>query len=220
MSTLRRHWYNIGLVVALLTAIYIAMDWNQSDIVRNLLLLNFVALLLHQFEEYGWPGGEPAIMNMVLQRSSAPDRFPLNQNSAMVVKILAACGFCLLPAFFPSIVWLGIAPTLFGFGQFVVHGIVTYKKLRSFYNPGLAAVVFLHFPIGGYYIYYISSHDLATTWDWVLGVAYTVVFAYVALIKMTYSWLADPKSRFVFSPVEMKRFGVQSKIAWLDDRRS
>ena len=125
-----------------------------------------------------------------------------------------------MPAFFPSTVWLGIAPTLFGFRQFVIHGIVTNKKLRAFYNPGLAAVVFLHLPIGGYYFYYISSHHLATTLDWILGAAYTVVFAYIALVKMTYSWLADANSRFVFSPDEMKRFGVQSKIALLDMRRS
>ncbi len=220
MSVIRRHWYEAGLVIALLTVVYVALTWRQSDSVRNLLLLNFAALLIHQFEEYGWPGGEPAIMNMVLQKSSAPDRFPLNQNSAMVVNVLAAYGFYLLPAFFPSIIWLGIAPTMFGFGQFVIHGIVTNKKLHSFYNPGLAAVVFLHFPIGAYYIYYVSSHHLATRWDWILGVGYTVAFVYIALVKMTYSWLADPNSRFVFSPVEMKRVGVAPKINSMDARRT
>jgi hypothetical protein len=42
-----------------------------------LLLLNFVVLLVHQFEEYGWPGGFPAIMNMVLQPSPTPDHYKL-----------------------------------------------------------------------------------------------------------------------------------------------
>jgi hypothetical protein len=212
MHFIRRHWYNIGALVAIFTVAYLVADWHHGNMVRNLLLLNFVALLIHQFEEYGWPGGEPAIMNMVLRTSERPDRFPLNQNSAMVINVLGGYGFYLLPALFPTIVWLGIAPTFFGFGQFVVHGIVTNKKLRTFYNPGLGAVVFLHIPIGAYYLRYLSSHHLVTAFDWVAGIVYMAAFMYIAFVKMTYSWLADPNSRFTFDPVEMKRFGVQQKL--------
>src|SRR5207245_2575099 len=102
--------------------------------------------------EYGWPGGEPAIMNMVLQPSDAPDRYPLNQNSAMLVNVLITYGFYLVPVFFPKVIWLGLAPVLMGMLQFVVHGVVTNVKLKSIYNPGLAAVVFGHIPIGVFYI--------------------------------------------------------------------
>src|SRR4051794_27529008 len=115
MKLLRRHWYNIGAVVAFATLSYAAIKWRQMNVSSLLLLLNFVALLLHQFEEYGWPGREPAILNMVLQTSDRPDRYPLNQNSAMVLNVLAAYGFYLIPVFFPNVYWLGIAPTLFGF---------------------------------------------------------------------------------------------------------
>lgn len=215
MQLVRRQWYNFGVLVALGTVIYVAMNWRQEDIVRNLLLLNFAALLIHQFEEYGWPGGEPAIMNIVLRPSEQPDRYPLNQNSAMVVNVLAAYGFYLVPAFFSKIAWLGIAPAFFGFGQFIIHGVVTNRKLRSFYNPGLAAVVFLHFPIGGYYLYYLVSHHLVTGWDWGIGVVYTGAFMYVALVKMTYDWMANQNSRFRFDPAEMNRFDVPQKLSHL-----
>jgi Protein of unknown function with HXXEE motif len=96
-----------------------------------LLLLNFVVLLVHRFEEYGWPGGFPAIMNMVLQPSPTPDHYKLNQNSAMAVNVLAAYGFYLIAVFFPTVIWLGLAPVLFGMLQFVVHGIGVNVKLRS-----------------------------------------------------------------------------------------
>lgn len=215
MQFLRRHWYDIGIVSALITTVYVFGVWHRGDIVRNLLLLNFVALLIHQYEEYGRPGGEPAIMNMVLRESDTPDRFPLNQNSAMVINVIAAYGFYLLPAFFPSRIWLGIAPTLFGFGQFIVHGIVTNKKLHTFYNPGLGAVVFLHFPIGGYYLYYLVSHHLVKSWDWVIGFVYMATFMYVAFAKMTYDWLANPNSRFPFDSAEMARFEVPQKLSRL-----
>jgi hypothetical protein len=105
---------------------------------------------------------------------------------------------------------------LFGFGQFIVHGIITNKKMRTLYNPGLAAVVFLHFPIGGYYIYIIQSRHLATVWDWVVGIIYMFLFMLIALIKMTYTWLADENSRYAFAPEEMQRFDVPKKLAALE----
>lgn len=220
MNFLRRHWYNVGGVAAIVAMLFMALSWHRLDVLQILLLANFIALLIHQFEEYGWPGGEPAIMNLVIRCSATPDRYPLNQNSAMVINVIAAYGFYLVPVFFPHAIWLGIAPTLFGFGQLIIHGIVTNKKMRSLYNPGLAAVVLLHIPIGAYYIYVIQSQHLVSTWDWAIGVVYLVLFQYVAFVKMTYSWLADKNSPYVFPPVEMRRFDVPHKLARLKQARA
>ena len=87
----------------------------RSFVWQRLLLLNFVVLLVHQFEEYAWPGGFPATMNTVLQPSPTPDHYKLNQNSATAVNVLAAYGFYLIAVFFPTVIWLGLAPVLFGF---------------------------------------------------------------------------------------------------------
>lgn len=213
MKLLRRHWYNIGAVVAFATLSYAAIKWRQMNVSSLLLLLNFVALLLHQFEEYGWPGGEPAILNMVLQTSDRPDRYPLNQNSAMVLNVLAAYGFYLIPVFFPNVYWLGIAPTLFGFGQFIVHGIVTPRELGSFYNPGLGAVVFLHIPIGVAYLLHISALRTVKPTDWIVAIAYVIVFILVTLKKMTYTWLAAKDSRYPIAIEEMQRFNVRARLS-------
>jgi len=113
MKFFRRHWYAVGLVVAVAVILVLIVTWGNLSIIQRLLLANFAALLLHQFEEYGWPGGEPAIMNIVLQSSSTPERYPLNQNSAMIVNVLVAYGAYLLPVFFPHLIWLGLAPILF-----------------------------------------------------------------------------------------------------------
>ncbi len=123
MNAYRRHWYNIGLFIGIGVLAVLALGWQTSDVLQRLLLLNFTTLLFHQFEEYGWPGGEPAIMNKVLQPSATPDRYPLNQNSAMVINVFAAYPFYLIPVFFPTVIWLGLAPVLFGMLQFVVHGV-------------------------------------------------------------------------------------------------
>ena len=212
MNFVRRHWYDIGAFIAAPTSVYAFVNWHQVNRASLLLLLNFVALLIHQYEEYGWPGGEPAIMNIVLQGSEKPDRYPLNQNSAMIINVIAAYLFYLIPVFFPKVIWLGIAPTLFGFGQFIIHGIVTPKKLGSFYNPGLGAVVLLHYPIGIAYLYYIHAHGIVTVFDWVSAVVYLGAFQFLTLKKMTYTWLVDKDSKYPFAPEEMRRFGVAEKM--------
>ena len=212
MNFIRRHWYNIGGVVAIIAGVFLAFTWHDMAMLQRLLLLNFIALLIHQFEEYGFPGGEPAIMNMVLQPSSTPKRYPLNQNSAMITNVSIVYIMYLIPVFFPNVIWLGLAPILFGMTQFIVHGIITNKKLKTFYNPGLGAVVFLHIPIGIYYIYQIQSNGIASGWDWVVGAVYMFFAAFIVVNKMTYSWLADKNSPYAFTDAEMRRFDIQEKI--------
>jgi len=212
MKFIRRHWYNIGFVVAIIAAIFLALKWDSMGILQRVLLFNFIAILIHQFEEYGFPGGEPAIMNLVLQNSPAPDRYPLNQNAAMITNVVSSYGVYLIPVFFPHIIWLGLAPVLFGLGQFIMHGIATNIKLKSFYNPGLGAVTFLHVPLGVYYIYYIQSNGLASVWDWIIGLVYLFLFAFIVVNKMTRTWLADKDSPYPFAEEEMKRFNVQEKM--------
>jgi Protein of unknown function with HXXEE motif len=213
MKFVRRHWYSLGLISAAVAAGWLALGWQEISWTQRLLAMNFIALLLHQFEEYGWPGGEPAIMNIVLQKSDEPTRYPLNQNAAMVTNLVAAYGFYLLPVFLPNVIWFGLAPVLFGFGQFIVHGIYTPRKLGSFYNPGLAAVILLHFPIGGLYIYDVYSNNLITGLDWGIGVAYLVAFMFFGVAKATYSWMADRNSPYPFAEEEMRRFGVIDRIS-------
>lgn len=215
MNFLRRHWYTIGLVVAVGSIFVLIFAWQRLSVLQRLLLANFIGLLLHQYEEYGWPGGEPAVMNMVLRPSSTPERYPLNQQSAMVVNVLIVYVVYLLPVFFPNVIWLGLTPTLFGMVQFVIHGIITNIKLRTLYNPGLAAVVFIHIPIGIAYLYYIHAAGIVSLWDWVIGIVYLFLVAFLLLYKMTYSWMADKNSPYPFSAAEMKRFHIPEKLEHL-----
>jgi hypothetical protein len=40
----------------------------------------------------------------------------------MVINVPAAYAFYLLPVFFPGVIWLGLAPILFGFVEVLLHG--------------------------------------------------------------------------------------------------
>lgn len=212
MKFLRRHWYDIGGVIAIGAVAYLAIFWGQLDMLVRLLLMSFIAILVHQYEEYGFPGGEPAIMNIALQNSDLPDRYPLNQNSAMITNVLVTYIVYLLPVFLPHVIWLGLGPMLMGFAQFMVHGIMTNRKLKSIYNPGLGAVVFLHFPIGIFYIYYVVSNGLVRGTDWILAFIYLAFIAGVIVNGLTYKVLANRNSKYPFDQVEMERFQVKEKL--------
>jgi hypothetical protein len=217
MKFYRRHWYDIGGIIAIGAIAYLVVFWNQMDILVRVLLMSFIAILLHQYEEYGFPGGEPAIMNMALQNSDIPDRYPLNQNSAMVTNVICALIY-LLPVFLPHVIWLGLAPMLMGIMQFIVHGIATNIKMKSIYNPGLGAVVFLHFPIGIYYIWYIVSNGLVQATDWILAILYLAFIAGGIVNGLTYKVLANRNSKYPFDQVEMERFHVKEKLEKLSAR--
>ncbi len=215
MKFLRRHWYDIGGVIAIVAVAYLAIFWSQLDMLVRLLLMSFIAILVHQYEEYGFPGGAPALLNIAMRNSDRPDRYPLNQNSAMIGNVLITYVVYLLPVFLPHVIWLGLAPMLMGFGQFIMHGIIGNRKLKSLYNPGLGAVVFLHIPIGIYYIYYITSNGLVRGTDWVLAFIYLIPVTVGILGILTYKVLADRNSKYPFDPVEMERFHAQERSAKL-----
>jgi hypothetical protein len=97
----RHDWQYVGLVVAVGVGAYLAIAWGDLDILQRVMLGSFLVLLLHEFEEWGWPGGEPAVLNKVIPltpmgkvigsgaTSVNASRYPANANSAMVVNVFA-----------------------------------------------------------------------------------------------------------------------------------
>jgi len=176
---------------------------------------NFIAVLIHQFEEYSWPGGFPAVANIVLMPSLKLDRImtPLNQNSSMVTNLIFAYGFYLLPVLFPNVIWLGLAPVLVGLTiQFIGHVIYVNIKLRTFYSPGAAAVVFGFVPIGVIYIYHIIANNMLNLWGWLLAVVYMTVFVFLDFYIIEQKLLGGKNPPHPFDQDEMKRFDVEKKL--------
>lgn len=218
MKFLRRHWYDIGGIVAILAGIVLFISWKQMDVLSILLLANFIGLLVHQYEEYGFPGGGPAINNWLRDpNKTALDRYPLNQLNAVVGNAAGAYLLYLIPVFFPHMIWLGLAPIIVGLFQFFGHGIVMNRKMKSWYNPGLAAVLLFHVPIGCYYLYYIVSQKLVSPSDWGLSILFLVVFM-VPVQIISYRKLVSKASPYPFDAVEMNRFNVLEKINRLETK--
>jgi hypothetical protein len=107
MSWYRHNWQYAGLVLVVIPLGYLAIGWDSLDVMQRVLLVSLGVLLLHEFEEWGWPGGEPAILNKVIYDGPKPDRYPLNANSAMIVNVFAAYPLYIVAAIFSDAIWLG-----------------------------------------------------------------------------------------------------------------
>ncbi len=207
-----RHWYSVNLIFIPILAVVLILNWGAMEVVQRLVVLNLMALLVHQFEEYGWPGGGPMVMNCALQRSDLPDRYPLNPFSAMFTNVFVGVFLYGLPALFPQTMWLVLVPMLFNFGQLVMHGVVMTRTMKTYYSPGLGAVVFLHLPISVYFFWYALQNHLLHGMDWLIGVPLAILCGGVFVGIMTYVLFPTRKTKWVFSREELERFHVREKM--------
>jgi len=212
MSFMRKNWYYAGGVLFVALAFLVGFFGDLLNPLSKILTLSFMALLVHQFEEYATPGGFPPVFNIALMgEKEVPERYPLNRSSCVTVNVFCAYPFYLLAVLFPNLIWLGLAQVLFGVAQLLFHGIVINLKIESWYNPGLASAAFLHVPIAIFYISYVYAHGLMQPWYWIVGIALTVLSAFL-IILLPVQLLKDRNSEYAFSAEEMQRFHVLEKL--------
>lgn len=211
MRFMRNHWYDVGPGLAVVAAIWALT--GEFTTVQFILLLNFIVFLLHEFEEYRLPGGEPWVLNEVFQPSGGPpDRYKANQNNVLFINMMCWVMY-LVPIFVPTVIWVGLAPVLFGLvGQVIVHVIITNRKLKTFYNPGQAAVLLGHVPLGIWYLVEVHQQALITGWDWVLALAYVLLFGVVIMQGIGFRLLAATDSPYPFTPAEMSRWNRVERL--------
>ncbi len=108
--------------------------------------LPLLALGLHQFEEYAWPGGFHAYFFQLTGLAKAPDRMP----SRLQLELLNLVG--LLPAIGVAgwlgarrAAWAGLAVVSAFFGNGYFHFVYTLTTLS--YCPGVITGTFLFLPL-------------------------------------------------------------------------
>jgi len=170
MAWYRQNWWLVGGVLFVALA-YVTAFWHDCfSHIQIILLYSFMAMLIHQFEEYGIPGGFPSFFNGVFWgEKEVPDRYPLNANTAMINNVFMTYAFYIIAVIFPDAIWYGLIQVGQGMAQILNHGFVNNIKLKKWYNPGMASTFLLHYPIGIYYIWYVQTNNLATTSDYIIG---------------------------------------------------
>ena len=139
--------------------------------------------------------------------------YPLNQNNAVFINVFGWL-FYLVPVLLPNVTWLGVGQMLFGLvGQVIVHGVFINRKLKTWYNPGLAAVLLGHVPLAILYFIDVFSRSAVHWWDLVFGMLYLGFFAGVIMQRIGLGGpLASPTSRYPFATEEMNRNNREGRL--------
>jgi hypothetical protein len=196
------HWFDVGIGPAVLTAGYVlTASLNTFSV---LLWANLIALFLHQFEEYRFPGYFPGMMNKVMFNSPHPDRYPLNSNTALVINVSVGwLAFLIAALMGESALWLGIATMLVSIGNVIAHTFLFNIRGGTRYNPGMLTAIALFAPIVISFGCVVVAGNLATPIDWAMGLVLGVVLNYIGILKLI-DWLKDENTPYVFP----KRFLV------------
>ena len=212
MKFFRDNWFYVGTALFVVLAIAFPFVNDLFSQVEIILYASFMSLLLHQFEEYIFPAGGPVIINKVVWKEEENyRRYQGNTQSIMIVNVSAWVLY--LVAFFnPQLIWLGLGTMFFNLFQFVGHGIQMNKALKTWYNPGLASVLFLFIPIGIYYMLFVTENQLATTWDWIFGVI-TFILAFVVTTVLPVQLLKDKNSPYEIPEWQVEKFNKVMKWA-------
>ena len=196
MTFLRMHWFDLGLGLAGLVAVYTLIAHPTG--LALLLWLSLITLFLHQFEEYRYPGYFPGMMNSAMFASRQPERYPLNPQIALIVNVVVGWLFYFLAAVFAEkAIWLGIATILVSAGNFIAHNFLFNIKGKTHYNPGMltADLLFLPFAVA-FFILVIHTH-IGTTVDWLVGLVLGIALNAIGVLKMI-DWLKDENSPYIF----------------------
>ena len=88
MKFWRRYWYWIGGVIFAALAFFMGL-WGHSHLppLQTLLIYGWMAMLVHQVEEYGWPGGMPSITNMAAFREKEVHIWIFCMKNCVITKI-------------------------------------------------------------------------------------------------------------------------------------
>ncbi|MGA9190324.1 MAG: HXXEE domain-containing protein [Anaerolineales bacterium] len=190
------HWFDVGMGLAVLASGYVLTA--SLNTLSVLLWANLIALFLHQFEEYRFPGTFPGMMNTVMFNSPHPDRYPLNTNTALVINVSVGwLAFLMAALLGAGALWLGIATMLVSIGNVLAHTFLFNIKGGTRYNPGMLTAITLFAPIAISFGYVVVVGSSATPIDWALGLVLGVVLNYIGILKLI-DWLKDEDSPYVF----------------------
>jgi hypothetical protein len=200
LNFFRNHWFDVGGVLAVLNIIALLIFRNDLTSFEILLWINLIALFIHQFEEYRYPGYFPGMVNTVLFKSAEPDRYPLNTNTSLIINVVLGWGVYAAAIFVnTNAIWFTMVPVIVSLGNFIAHTALFNIKGKTFYNPGMLTSILFFLPIVIYYFYYISVNNLAATSDYVIGIILGIILNYVGIIKVI-EWMKDKNTKYIFEP--------------------
>jgi len=198
MQLLRNHWYDLSGILAVITSIYLIMNFYDFTYVKIVVYINLISLFLHQLEKFRVIGTYPEKINTTLFDSDIPDRYPLNTQTALINNV--GFGWLLYlgaAVFADSAIWLGIATILLSFGSFIVHVFIINIKGGTFFNAGMITSILQYLPLTIVFFWIVIDQSYATLLDYLAGIPLGAFLNYLYYLKMT-EWFQDRDTTYTF----------------------
>ncbi|MCD7918801.1 MAG: HXXEE domain-containing protein [Clostridiales bacterium] len=222
MKFWRRYWYWIGGVLFVVLAFIMGL-WGSEHLpkIQTILIFSWMAMLVHQVEEYGFPGGMPSITNMAAFREKeAPERYPFNAQQCFICNVFLCYAFYILAICFPNVIWLGASQVLGVLVQLAAHGLLVNFSMKDFYNPGLGSTVFLQLPVAVYYIWYVCTTMPEKAWQLWVGVPGAIIAMLICFIAPVLL-MRNRKNPYPFAEEEMYGYKKEKVLEiWRDSKPS
>ena len=155
----KRDWAKAGLLISIFLFAFLFFIVKDPDFVLFLLLLQTPLYMLHEAEEYIFPGGFGKFFNMDIMKFDTPDK-PLDEDFIFSINIILI--WIILPFFgllaakdYVYGLWL----PYFSFFAGVSH-IALGIKARKRYNAGLVVSLLLNIPVGVWAVLYLINQGL------------------------------------------------------------
>lgn len=156
---LKKEWAKVGVILSIYWFVMLFVFVRRYDFVIFVFLLQTPLYMLHQTEEYIFPGGfgkffNTKIFNLVTEDQPLDENFIFYVNVILIWIILPFCGILSMLNYNFGL-WL----PYFSFFAGVAH-VALALKARKLYNPGLMVSLFINIPIGLWSIRYILGQGL------------------------------------------------------------
>ena len=153
---LKKEWAKTGLILSIFLFVFLFVFVRQDDMVEFVILLQTPLYMLHQAEEYVFPGGFGAFFNLDIFKLDTEDG-PVNQNFIFAVNIgliwIALPLFGLLSTIDYQ---FGLWIPYFSFFAGIAHVLLAIKA-GKLYNPGLIVSLLVNIPVGLWSILYLIN---------------------------------------------------------------
>lgn len=222
MKFWRRYWYLIGGVLFVGLTFFMGL-WGCAHLpkLQTLLMFSWMAMLVHQLEEYAFPGGMPSITNMAAFREQeVPERYPFNAQQCFICNVFLCYTFYIIAICFPHVIWLGASQVLCVVVQFVAHALLINFSIKDFYNPGLASTIFLQVPVAICYISYVYSAMPEKVWQLWLGIPGAFIAMILCFIAPVFI-MKKKTNTYPFAEEELFGYKKQKVLTiWKDEKPS
>ena len=153
---LKIEWAKVGFILSLFLFVFLFVFVRKTDFVVFILLLQTPLYMLHQTEEYIFPGGFGKFFNTKIFKLDTEEG-PVDQNFIFFVNVILI--WIVLPFFglLSTIDYLyGLWIPYFSFFAGIAHVLLALRA-KKIYNPGLIVSLLVNIPVGLWSILYLIN---------------------------------------------------------------